>query len=248
MRRMIYCILCSFSMFLIFNNLYAKRGYIVRDDLIQFGYDKIFGEIRKYTNRVTLKVGQEYEVGPVYERNRSFTFSEDGQVMMFVNTADSKYLSQSTGARCFHLLPFKTPVMPSYKEDSNIVQLELPSGHSAVFSKKTGLPLSIEGFTIKVLPLQHIKQIEKNEGFFEIIPQKGYLIIDYGWKTGSTSKTSMNKKIKIIDGEGNRSFLKMSDVFKIDPNDPDEVIFLYENNEKLKAFLKKKCPNIKFPI
>ena len=192
--------------------------------------------------------GQTYDYGKQFgKRYRSFTFSANGQVMMFVNTNDDERLSRATGARCFHLLPFRKPAEPSFTDNGDgTVSLVLPSGHTAVFSTSTGEPISVEGFNLKLSPLQHISQVEKNRGFVDIAPQKGFLLLDYGWRTGEVPISQLWRDITIADGSGASCKAKMSDVFKKDPRDPDEVVFIPDTNEKLKAFLKKKCPKISF--
>jgi hypothetical protein len=208
-------------------------------------------EVKLYKSKwggCKLSAGQTYDYGKqLGKRYRSFTFSANGQVMMFVNTDDDERLSRATGSRCFHLLPFKRPVEPSYTDNGDgTVTLNLPSGHTAVFSTSTGEPISIEGFNLKISPLQHMSRIEKNRGFVEIVPQQGFLLFDYGWRTGEVPISQLYRDITIVDGSGASCRAKMSDVFKKDPRDPDEVVFIHDTNEKLKAFLKRKCPALSF--
>lgn len=214
---------------------------------------RLFGnlEVKLYMSKwggCKISAGQTYDYGKQFgKRYRSFTFSADGQVMMFVNTDDDERLSRTTGARCFHLLPFRKPAEPSFTDNGDgTVTLGLPSGHTAVFSAATGEPISIEGLALKLSPLQHITLIEKNRGCIEIAPQKGFLLFDYGWRTGEVPISQLWRDITIADGNGTMCRAKMSEVFKKDPRDPDEVIFIHDSNEKLKAFLKKKCPNSSF--
>ncbi|HOD14164.1 MAG TPA: hypothetical protein PK307_00525 [Spirochaetota bacterium] len=196
-----------------------------------------------------LSAGQTYEYRKKFEdRYRSFTFMPDGQVMMFVSTEDDERLSRCTGSRCFHLLPFRKPAEPSWTDNGDgTVTLVLPSGHKAVFSTATGEPLSIEGFIVSLAPLQHITQLEKNRGFIEITPQKSFLLLDYGWRTGEVPMSQLWREITIRDGNGTACRARMSEVFKKDPRDQDEVVFLHGTNAKLKAFVQKKCPKISFP-
>lgn len=212
------------------------------DNLVVRLYKSKWGECH-------LSAGQTYEYRKKFEnRYRSFTFMPNGQVMMFVSTEDDERLSRCTGSRCFHLLPFRKPAEPSWTDNGDgTVTLVLPSGHTAVFSTSTGEPLSIEGFTVKLSPLQHITQIEKNRGFAEITPQKGSLLFDYGWRTGEVPVSQLWRDITMADGTGAACKAKMSEVFKKDPRDADEVVFLHETNVKLKSFVLKKCPKISFP-
>jgi hypothetical protein len=208
-------------------------------------------EVKLYRSKwggCRLSAGQTYDYGRQFEkRYRSFTFSSDGQVMMFVNTDDSERLSRATGSRCFHLFPFRKPVEPSFADNGDgTVTLTLPSGHTALFSAMTGDPISIEGFNIKLAPLKHISQIETNRGFLDIAPQKGFLLFDYGWRTGEVPMSQLWRDIAISDGNGTACKARMSDVFKKDPRDPDEVVFIHDTNAKLRAFVKKKCPTISF--
>jgi hypothetical protein len=122
--------------------------------------------------------------------------------------------------------------------------LNLPSGHKAEFSMESGEPIDLEGFHIKLSPLEHMTQIEKNKGFLEITPQNGFILMDYGWRTGEIPMSQLYREIKIIDGAGNSCKAKMNEVFQKDPRDSDEVVFLHETNDKLMKFLQKKCPKL----
>ncbi len=208
-------------------------------------------DVRMYPGRqgCNLKAGQTSDYGATKgNRDRSFTFSPNGQVMMFVGTKDTDRFSTCTGARCFHLLPFRKKVDPRFDEAGlGSVALLLPSAHAAVFSTETGEPTRIEGFRITLQPLAHIRQVEKNAGFFSIKPEKGFILFDYGWRTGEQPISQLWRNVTVSDGDGNACNVKMSEVFMVDPKDRDEVIFIHDNNDKLRAFLKRRCPKIVMP-
>ena len=205
-----------------------------------------FAELKR--GACTISAGESWDYSDKKEsRYRSFMFIPNGQVMVFTSTKDDERMSRSTGSRYFHLLPFKTQVEPTYSDAGDgTVDIISPSGHRAKFSTETGEPVSIEGITIKVYPLKHIKEIEKNNGLMDISAEKGRLLIDYGWRTGEVPISQLWRNIDIKDGYGNVCKAKMSDVFKKDPKDSDEVIFIHDTNAKLRQFMKKKCPKIKY--
>ncbi|MCU0849597.1 MAG: hypothetical protein MUD12_17085 [Spirochaetes bacterium] len=202
-------------------------------------------EVRK---GCTISAGETFDYAATRgDRYRSFMFMPNGQVMVFTGTKDDERMSRSTGSRYFHLLPFKTQGDPSYSDAGDgTVDILSPGGHRAKFSTENGEPVFIEGITIKLYPLRHIKEIEKNNGLMDITPEKGRLLIDYGWRTGEVPITQLWRNIEIKDGHGNVCKAKMSEVFRVDPKDKDEVFFIHDTNARLRQFLKKKCPKITY--
>ena len=87
--------------------------------------------------------------------------------------------------------------------------------------------------------------MEKAAGGAELVPEKGYILIDYGWRTGEIPLTQLSRSVVIRDGYGNACKVRMSDLIMIDPTGAEEVKSRYESNAAFDAFLKKKCPNIR---
>jgi hypothetical protein len=199
--------------------------------------------------------GCDIEAGPTWEymgtkenRGRSITFMANGQVMIFVSTKDSEWTTKATGARCFQVLPFRTPVQPRYRDlGDGTVEVTSPSSHRSVFSTETGDPVSIEGVRFTLQPLQHMSQTEKNAGFVTLKAEKGYILFDFGWRTGGSPTSQLWRSVTVCDGDGNTCQVKMGDIFSVpDPIDANTVPKLTSNDE-LRAFLKKRCPKIVFP-
>ncbi len=193
-----------------------------------------------------LSTGQSYQLMKSQgDRNRSYSFFASGLLMVFVGTHDYDRNSNSTGSRTYHLLPFKEKRDPSFnREDESTVEALLPSGHTARLSAETGDLVGIEGYTVTTTPIGHFDSMVKSSGSVEIRPLKGYLLIDYGWRTGEMSIGLLWRPAVIYDGAGNRCSIKNSDVLTRDPRDSDEVIFKFKNNDGLDRFLKNKCPKL----
>ncbi|MCP4133818.1 MAG: hypothetical protein GY754_22810 [bacterium] len=181
------------------------------------------------------------------QRNRSYNFNRFGLLMVFVGTEDYEKFSRCTGSRCLQLLPVKKQVIPSFKDTGKgVVDAVLPGGRKAEFSSETGELLWLEGFSVSLSPLEHMDKMIKKKGGINIVPEKGSLLFDYGWRTGEMSISQLWRKSVIYDGYGNSCSIKNRDVFKRNPKDRDEVIFKYDSNTKLKRFLRRKCPKIRF--
>jgi hypothetical protein len=179
-------------------------------------------------------------------RNRSYSFFPDGRIMAFIGTDDYDRMSQATGSRSFHLLPFKNQTVPSYEPpDGDEIKVLLPSGYKAVFSAEKGDIISIEGFKVNLQPIEHFDKMVKNGGGVEVKPEKGNIVIDYSWRTGGMSISLLYRTSVIYDSEGNSCQIKNSEIYMVDPKDSDEVIFKIKNNADLDGFLKKRCPAIK---
>ncbi|HPC42996.1 MAG TPA: hypothetical protein PLD91_18925 [Spirochaetota bacterium] len=193
-----------------------------------------------------LSTGQSYDLKMSNKnRERSYSFLPNGKLMVFIGTSDYDRMSKSTGSRTYHLLPFKERREPSFsRKDESTVEGYLPSGYTALFSSETGELLGIEGFTVTMTPVVHFDEMVKSRGGVEIRPQKGYILVDYGWRTGETSSNQLWSPSAILDGYGNRCAIKNSDISMRDPRDSDEVVFKFKNNQELDKFMKVKCPKI----
>lgn len=180
------------------------------------------------------------------DRYRSCTFYASSMLMVFIGTNDYERMSRSTGSRMFHLLPYKTKTTPVFNDtESDRVTAVLPGGHRAEFSKTTGELVWIEGYTVKTSPVTHFDGMVRSRGGIEITPEKGYVLIDYGWRTGEIPITQLWRTAVISDGYGNKCVVKMSDLFRPNPKDRDEVFFKFLTNVEFDAFLKQKCPAIR---
>ncbi len=193
-----------------------------------------------------LAAGQSYDLKMSNRnRERSYSFMPNGKLMVFIGTSDYDRMSKSTGSRTYHLLPLKERREPAFsRKDESTVEGLLPSGYTALFSSETGELISIEGYTMTMIPVVHFDEMVKNKGGVEITPLKGQLLIDYGWRTGETSSNLLWSPSVILDGYGNRCAIKNSDISMRDPRDPDEVVFKFRNNDELARFLKVKCPKL----
>ncbi len=179
-------------------------------------------------------------------RNRSYTFYTNSMLMVFIGTDDVGLLPRADGSRMFHLLPFRTKAEPEFQDSlSDSVTAVLPGGHRAVFSKQTGELIELEGFIVRTSPLVRFDEMVKKSGGVELVPEKGSILIDYGWRTGEIPITQLWRTAVISDGYGNSCKVSLRELFRVDPDDRDEVIFKYQNNEELDTFLKSKCRNIK---
>ena len=178
-------------------------------------------------------------------RNRSFTFYESGVLMVFIGTDDYDRMSKSTGSRTFHLMPYKEKQTPAFgMKDAVTVEAQLPGGYRAYFSTETGELTGIDGYAVATSPMLHFDEMVKKQGGVEIRPEKGFLLFDYGWRTGGSSISQLWKASSVIDGLGNKCGIKNGDVYFVDPKDKDEVIFKFNNNGDLDGFLMKKCPKL----
>jgi hypothetical protein len=196
------------------------------------------------------KIDQEYYLLKANKnRNRSYSFFSNGRIMAFIGTDDYEFMSQSTGSRSFHLLPFKNQTAASYEPPSgDEINVKLPSGYKAVFSSEKGDIVSIEGFKVNLQPIEHFDIMVKKGGGIDIKPEKGNIVIDYGWRTGGMSISQLYRSSVIYDAEGNTCQVKNSELYIVDPKDTDEVIFKIKNNSELDIFLKKRCPMIKMVL
>lgn len=179
-------------------------------------------------------------------RNRSFSFNKEGMVMVFVGSNDYDRMSKSTGSHTYRLLPFRESVQPTFtRVDDNTIEGMSPYGYKVTFSAESGDVSAIEGFTVTTTPLEHFDEMVKKKGGVEIKPEKGFLLIDYGWMTGSSAHAKIWSSPVVYDGMGNKCQIKNSDLAVQDPKDPDEVILKYKTNEDMEKFLKKRCPALR---
>ncbi len=179
-------------------------------------------------------------------RNRSFSFYKEGLLLVFVGTSDYDRMSKATGSRTYRLLPYRETVKPSFSQiDDTTIEGISPSGYRVTFSAESGDVSAIEGFKVATTPIEHFDSMVKKKGGVEIKPEKGFLLIDYGWMTGSAAHSKIWSSPVIHDGMGNRCQIKNSDIARRDPKDPDEVILKYTTNAEMETFLKKRCPALR---
>lgn len=181
------------------------------------------------------------------KRTRTTQLYSNGLVYFYAETSDKPKMSQSIGTRTIQFLPFK-PTMSSYSgpDSSGIIRFITPFGLKAEASTKTGLLTSVEGFDLRIGPMRHIDEMVRKNGDVTVTPRPGFVAIDYGFRLGNISTSQLWRDAIVMDGFGNKCTLKISTFFKNRPGDPDEVDYLYANNDAVKTMLARRCPQIRW--
>lgn len=179
-------------------------------------------------------------------RYRIYSFNNSGEFSVFVSTEDSPSISLSTGQRSFVLFPRKENLGSSSLQINDVAQeasFRSFFGTEAVFNLNTLELTSLAGFKVKFSN----KSVLNNQGGVELVPEKGYAVLDFGWATGTSpisSRWAMSKSSKFVDGNGVVCSIPNSEL--IAKGITGEPEFKYKTDAEFKVLLKKRCPKSSF--
>ncbi|MDG0816569.1 hypothetical protein [Bdellovibrio svalbardensis] len=176
------------------------------------------------------------EGGLIY---RDYLFASDGNFMVF-NSFGKGPESEFTGAREFFFFP-RPATQPSFNWNDETRRLEVTdvSGSKFFFDYEDAQITGIDKATVKVAH----EVINTNKGGVDISKFKG-LMLDAGFTLGRAPTQSAAGSSTFTDEAGLTCKVKNGDLFKYSAD--GDVAFRY-SDKGLMAFLKTKCPKLKFP-
>ncbi|WP_413578721.1 hypothetical protein ACLVWU_09325 [Bdellovibrio sp. HCB290] len=170
---------------------------------------------------------------------RAYLFANDGNMMVF-NSFGSGSVSETTGAREFYFFPhrYKNPTF-AWNEEQRHLTVTSTAGDEYYFDYDTA---QLKG--MNKAEIQVTSEISKtNKGGVEITKYQG-LVFDAGFKMGSAPTGAPRNKGTFTDENGKTCTLNIGDIFSYsEEGDP----YVKYSDKNLAAFLKKKCPKLKFP-
>lgn len=169
---------------------------------------------------------------------RSFLFSSDGLLMVFNSFGDGPE-SQTTAARDFNFFP-RGQFDLAYQYDAATKKLfvRMPNGKVATFDTQKAVLESISGSVIQ----QDYMIVPENRGGIEIISNDS-LFMDGGFKMGQSPSQNPKGKVVFKDAQQNSCELVNADVYRYTSD--DDSVFKF-NDVQLKAFLSKRCPQLRY--
>jgi|GEM_PF-6276834 len=183
-------------------------------------------------------------------RSRQFTFSGDGQVMIFIGTNDSPKLSQSTGSRTFTFVPRNLGAVQIFEDAHGQIQIISASGLMIHVDPIRATVTSIDGYevreTLEMSPDHLFSQFVATHGGVEILPHVGSKkqLIDYGWRTGNIAYSARGA-IGTWYGDSqvgeklDSCKIKAALLFKVENR--DDFVFRYSSDDELAQVLNKNC-------
>jgi hypothetical protein len=169
---------------------------------------------------------------------RSYLFDEKGFFMVFNSTGRGPE-SETTGAREFYLFPRKKGL--DYKISGEQIDVLLPSGAVLKYNARTLRWIGAKGGTI-----QEAEEISHdNQGGVEIRLESGVLL-DFGFKLGGAPTGDRDGRAVFVDASGKRCEVKNSEVLKFSSSGESSLRF--KTDREVQAFLKAKCPELKFNL
>ncbi len=165
---------------------------------------------------------------------RQYLFTTNGLLMVF-NSFGSGPESTDTGAREYYFFPRDHDIQLKVDPTMGLLQLRLINGDMATFD--------IEAASLDRLDLGQVfvdpEIVQSNQGGVEIKRYSG-LLLDSGFKLGSSPSSKPNRESKFTDAGGRTCVVKNSEIFKYPGG---ETAFKFSDQE-LKEFLAGRCPQI----
>lgn len=177
-------------------------------------------------------------------RKRSYTFSEDGFLMVYVSTQDSPRNSQRTGSNSYFLRPAtleENKLEYSFDKDIHVLTLITAYGIKVEIDTRNAHILNIEGYRLETRPLTHIPDLAKNNGHISLTAFDDNILFDHGWRLGEVSIAQLSRRATVTKGNSKKCTIKNSDVLKKEANGSGEVFFTLDNYDESLNFYKKKC-------
>lgn len=173
--------------------------------------------------------------GMVY---RDYLFSASGNFLVFNSFGDGS-ISDSTGAREFYIFP-RRHAIPQYKWNTETRRLEVTSASGSVFyfDYENSDVVAISNGNVKVASTV----TPANRGGVEISNYKG-LILDVGFTMGKAPSENQSAMSTFTDENGKTCKVRNGEVFKV--TSTGDVNPRY-TDKGLAAFLKNRCPQLKF--
>jgi hypothetical protein len=165
--------------------------------------------------------------------NRSLTFNNEGAIQVFSNFPGTTN-SNSTGARVYYLFPFKTNKSIS-EVDENHLTVVHTSGAKLIFDNKG----RVSSPDLKMRVSQEINS--QNKSGIEIESFQNGLVVDLGYRMGSTPVLNKNAVVTITDKNKKKCTMVNSDINEINN---DNVKLRFKTNQALHSFLSRKCPGL----
>lgn len=183
-------------------------------------------------------------------RSRQFTFSGDGQMMIFIGTNDSPKLSQSTGSRTFTFIPRSSGTVQIIEDIQGQIQIISASGLLVHVDPVRATVTSIDGYevreTLEMSPDHSFNQLVATHGGVEILPLGGSKkqLIDYGWRTGELAYSARGAVAtwygdSQVEGKLDSCKVKAALLFKVENR--DDFVFRYSSDDELAQVLSKNC-------
>ena len=164
---------------------------------------------------------------------RNLTFTDSGAIQVFSNFPGTTN-SNSTGARVFYLFPKRTKKAISSSEESG---MSLTHSSGATFKFDKNGRVSSPDMAIKVA--NDINS--QNKSGIEIESYSKGIVIDIGYRMGSTPLTKKDGVVTVTDKNKKKCTMINSDLHRFVGG---EAELIYKNNDALHGFLSKKCPGL----
>lgn len=179
------------------------------------------------TKRCFISIGQRNPKDLFY---RDFSFSSDGQLMIFSSYGDGP-VSKTTGAKEYHFFP--RIQNPTYEFLEKSVVITMSNGDKVTFDLLDASPLSIERGTFTFN--EDIKIGDK--GGFEINQYDG-LVLNSGFTMGMNPTWNLSRSSTFIFPNAERCTLSNKEIFVKKSN---EIFWRHSSDKELMSFLDKRC-------
>lgn len=177
-------------------------------------------------------------------RQRSFSFYPNGFLMAFIDTQDYATNSRSTGSRTFYLFPVSARKPVVRETGAGGFEILTASG-THVTVGPDGTMETVNGGKVILGPLKHMDQIAKARGGIELSGAKG-VVVDHGWATGGIAYRHFDRSSVIQDQRGHTCMVKNGEMYSRNKEDPSDPLKKFHSPGEWKAFITKRCGNLKW--
>lgn len=165
------------------------------------------------------------------EEYRSYNFSSDGLVMIFIGIGAP--VSSNTGARTYYFWPTEeVPLIAKEKKGDKTTQIRSASGEVWAFDRRTQALVDIEGCEFDSTS----KVSWDSEGGVHIKKCRGRLVVDAGFMRGKQSTQDPERTALVTDPSGASCVLQVRDFIDLSRG-RDHPRPRFSRNEDIRAFL-----------
>lgn len=162
---------------------------------------------------------------------RSFNFSSDGQIMVFVGIGTP--ISSNTGARTYYVWPTDdVPRISKTKPGDTVSEIRTASGEVWVFDRRTQNVKEIQGCDYRY----STQNTWDENGGIELTRCKGKLLVDMGFARGKQTTQDPLHEAIVADPSGNRCQIKVRDLVDFSRG-KDHPRLLFSSNSQLRRIL-----------
>lgn len=163
---------------------------------------------------------------------RAYLISSNGIFMVFLSLGPGDEAT-STGAREF-FWPTMQSTKLSYTKNGKFIDVKQGSNLTYRFDSTTGQVVSMKGATVQVSPQFTVK----NKGGVEIT-NSPYLLLDAGFKLGSSPSADFSKNSLLRDRFGEQCVVKNNEIFEIVGSGDIQLKY---SGQPFMNWLNQRCP------